>query len=326
MGRVGSNEFKKDSHYEELITGASLAVKTKMDAIINWYEANNWEDALKLAQEKCNESDIAFGRLAENRFKGKFVSENNALLAISKIAKLAPEQTEQFINEFYTQGTFSPELREIVTNAFSDEPEKKLIHVLRNVHVSWNISEHNKFQMWNDKKGIARNAEHQFDDLLLMQFGEDGATADKLFVDSILTDLGITIDDEKLKEAFINQQKKFLGEIISKYGQNKTPHQALVAYLQSGQYIAGCEKRAGHKLTTYATAIKNDPSRADYSEEWAKLEEIRIADLTHNDSKIAESMAQLMEQQIKANGIDMNSIGANSVAFNDHLFDDDGSR
>lgn len=309
MGRVGTEGFEKDANYEGLVGKATLAEKTKMDAAINWYEANNWEDALKLAQEKCNKTEIEKGLFPENRFKGNFVSENNAMLAIARIANLSAEEKNQFISEFYTKSSFSQNIRDKIKEAFKDNPEEKLIKVLRNVHVSWDIDQSNKFQMWNDKKGKARNTEHQFDDLLLMQYGEDGATADKLFVDTILNDLQINIDENKLKECFINAQKNFLSEISKKYERDgKNFHEALVEYLQSGEYISICEKIAGEPLTTHATAIKEDPTRAKQSEKWNRLDEISIKELL-SDNTVAESMAELIENQIRENGIDIDTLG-----------------
>ena len=305
MGRVGTEGFEKNQRYYDLVANATLAEKTKMDAIINWYEADTWEDALVLARQKCDRTEIDKGLLVENRFKGNFVSENNAMMAIARIANLSQEETSQFMNEFYTKGTFSQNLRDKIAGAFKDEPEKKLIKVLRGVHASWNIDQSNKFQMWNARKGIARNSEHQFDDLLLMQYGEDGATADKLFCDTILTDLGIQIDETKLRNEFLSQQRAFLDNILENYGQegSKDIHQALITYLQSGEYITYCEKVAGHELTTTATAIKEDNSRAEHPEKWASLDQVRIADLIREDRKVAESMAMLIEAQVRANGI-----------------------
>ena len=49
MVRVGTVPFTKDKHYEEIVENKSLAIRTKMDAIINWNEAESWEAALSLA-------------------------------------------------------------------------------------------------------------------------------------------------------------------------------------------------------------------------------------------------------------------------------------
>ena len=323
MGRAGSEEFPKDKHYEEVVANATLAEKTKMDAIINWYEADNWEDALKLAKEKCNIAEITNGLLPGNRFKGKFVSENNGMYAIAKIAGLSSDEKNQLISEFYGKRSFSQNLRDKIVATFKDNPEEKLIKIIRNIHESWNIDQSDKFQMWNEKKGKARNCEHQFDDLLLMQFGEDGATADKVFVDTIFSELGIIIDENKLKDIFINQQKQFLDDIMKKYGdETKTPHQVLVTYLQSGKYLLDCGRIAGRPLTTHATAIKADPNRADDPEKWNALLKneipIEIEELT-TDNKIADSMAKLIEEQIRANGIDFDNL------LNPQISNDDNS-
>lgn len=318
MGRVGSAEFLKDDNYKSMVANATLAEKTKMDAIINWYEAETWEDALKLSKERCNKTDIEYGLRQENKFKGNFVSENNAMLAIAKIAELTPEESKQFINEFYTRNSFSEDLRNKISSAFKANPEEKLIMVLRRIHVSWDIDQSDKFQMWNNKKSKARNTEHQFDDLLLMQFGEDGATADKLFVDTILSDLGITIDENKLKDVFINEQKMYLNYIMEKYGEEtKDNHSALVKYLQNGEYLAKCEEIAGKELTTTATAIKEDKSRAEHSEKWEKLDTVSIRKLLAEDSIVADSMASLIEAQVRFNGIDFSILHGDRQSPND---------
>ena len=307
MGKVGSPGFEKDKKYYEIVENATLAEKTKMDSVINWGGANTWEDALVVAKGKCKETEIAYGLSPENRFSGRFVSENNAMIAIAKIADLSQDETNQFMNEFYTKGTFSQNLRDKISIAFSNNPEEKLIKILRAIHVSWDIDQSNKFQMWNTKNNIPRNTEHQFDDLLLMQYGEDGATADKVFVDVIFADLGITFDETKLRTIFINQQKEFIDNIMNEYGnESNNFHQSLVKYLKSGKYISYCEKVAGKELTTTASAIKEDPSRAEHPEKWVELENVRILDLLREDRTVAESMATLIEEQIRANGIELN--------------------
>ena len=127
-----------------------------MDAAINWWMANSWEEAKEVARGQCTQETIKQGQ--ENRFRGEFVSENNAMHTMAKIAGLSEEEQEKFFDEFYTQGSFSEELRAKISDAFKDNPEEKLIKVLRSVHVSWDIDQSNKFEMWNDKKGIARNS------------------------------------------------------------------------------------------------------------------------------------------------------------------------
>ena len=347
MGRVGSNEFKKDVHYEDLTKDVSLAVKTKMDAIINWNEidtkkeADPWKAALKKAMEKCEGINIDDELLPENRFSGKYVSEKNALLAIAKIAKLTTKETKdvkdemdetsQFMREFFSQGSFSQNIKDKIALAFKDNPEEKLIEILREIHVSWIISNPNKFQMWNDKKGKPRDTEYQFDDLLLMKFDEDGALADKIFVDTILKSLGIKIDEKKLEEVFMKKQKEKVDYIIEKYGdESKDFHKALVAYLQDGEYLSHCEQLASKPLETTATAIKeiekrvtsakkknnfkiedsersvvsNVPTknpRSAHPEKWIGLDKIPIRSLIKEDDIVANSMASKIEEQIEAN-------------------------
>ncbi len=114
----------------------------------------------------------------------------------------------QLQSEIYSNSTLSPELATRIQSAFKIKgTAASTLEVLGTIHDNWVKSNGNKFDDPKRSKKL-----YQFTDLRLMSFGEDGATADLLFLQPILEGAGIEIDLDKLEAEFEAEKSEYMLE------------------------------------------------------------------------------------------------------------------
>ena len=151
-----------------------------------------------------------------------------------------------------------------------------------------------------------------------MDYEKDGVTADKIFIDPILEDLGIEVSDDDLKMAFMEEKEKFFDVILEQY-EGKTPYEALVAYIQSGKYLEECaEMNDGQPLETEARALEQLKSLPKLQDEINNIErgkngKFKIADLV-GVRTIAEVMANKSRGAIEAYAAQKEELSQNDDA------------
>ena len=349
MATEGNIKLTKDAKYWDLVKREhiTLAMQTKMDAVVSWIGANSWEEALNIVRNRINWQNITIpqGIFDPRRFSEPFYPENEALNAIASMAEILPDKRDDFrarlFHQFYNETAFSDDIVRKISFVFENNPEQKIVNILKRIHISWIITQADKFEMYDEKNNKARNKEYQFDNLLLMQFGGDGASADKVFTNAIIDSINrrrreskkkqILIPDEKLRREFISQQKDYIRRIMLDFGEKgKIPfEEALRRYLQSGGFITLCGKIARFPeeeekapITTTATAIKIDPSRSDDQGKWRSQDRIPIKKLLREDKKVVFNMSNQILAQLARNGINLETL---TSEFNgEHTPADDG--
>ena len=138
------------------------------DALINWNG---------LTEEEAREKVQEFGTAENARDNVTYGSEIAAIEGIAKVVELSEEEKEALTEAIYTQSAVPEEIAEKMRGKFSFN-KSAVISVLSDIHDNWVRDNGNKFD--------GRMKNYQFVDLRLMPFGNDGATADLLFVKPIL--------------------------------------------------------------------------------------------------------------------------------------------
>lgn len=162
------------------------------DALMNWNELTE-EEAERKVQE--------LGTAENARDNVTYGSEIAAIDGIAKVVELSDEEKEKLTEAIYTQGAVPEEIAEKMREKFSFN-KGAVISVLSDIHDNWVRDNGNKFD--------GRMKNYQFVDLRLMPFGNDGATADLLFVKPILEAAGIEINMVELEGSFEMEQRDLL--------------------------------------------------------------------------------------------------------------------
>lgn len=231
-------EFLKSRESREIIADLTIAERVKYATAFQWArEKPTPEEARDKAKQKCSEEAISKRHEEGNT---SFESELASISAIQEIAGLTAEEAEQLDEDIFTnrhesveeiiesfRGFFSYgeaedhaytmrdddrtlisyDLRNKILTAFTEKrTEDAIIEALCSIHNNWMRNHGNNFQ----KTG--RDKDYQFVDLRLMSFGDDGATADLIFLRPILESCGIEIDMDKLEQRFNDMQVEFLEE------------------------------------------------------------------------------------------------------------------
>lgn len=198
-------EFLNTRESREIIADLTIAERVKYATAFQWArEKPTPEEARDKAKQKCSEEAISKRHEEGNT---SFESELASISAIQEIAGLTDGEAEQLDNEVFTGYSVSDDIRETVKTAFKDRGvEDSVIEALCSIHDNWMRNHGNNFQ----KPG--RDKDYQFVDLRLMPFGDDGATADLIFLRPILEACKIEIDMDKLEQRFNEMQVEFLEE------------------------------------------------------------------------------------------------------------------
>lgn len=192
--------------------------KITIGAIKSWGEEDkegNWyRPTQEQAEEMVSEGGIYYGADAATN-KKTYGSEKAAIKGIVKLIgdlegiseeeKLKLE--EEIKEETYTKSKFSSKLTSRIRKAMEVKGiETSIVEVLSTIHDNWIKENGNKFDAPGREKKL-----YQFSDLRTMTYGDDGATADLLFLQPILEGAGIEVDVEgRLKDEFEKQQKEYL--------------------------------------------------------------------------------------------------------------------
>ncbi|MBR3162902.1 MAG: hypothetical protein IKF17_02220 [Clostridia bacterium] len=234
-------EFLNTRESREIIKDLTIAERVKFATAFQWArEKPTPEEARDKAKQKCSEEAISKRHEEGNT---SFESELASISAIQEIAGLTNEEAEQLDNDVFTGYSVSDDIRETVNTAFKDRGvEDAIIEALCSIHDNWMRNHGNNFQ----KPG--RDKDYQFVDLRLMPFGDDGATADLIFLRPILESCGIEIDMERLEQRFNEMQEEFmktngitsaetLHEYLSKGADNNQVLEGLIAGDENGKTI-----------------------------------------------------------------------------------------
>ena len=200
-------EFLNTRESREIIADLTIAERIKYATAFQWArEKPTPEEAKDKAKQKCSEEAISKRHEEGNT---SFESELAAISAIQEITGLTAEEAEQLDEDIFTNRheSVAGDLRDKILTAFREKgTEDAIIEALCSIHNNWMKNHGNNFQ----KPG--RDKDYQFVDLRLMSFGDDGATADLIFLRPILESCGIEIDMDKLEQRFNEMQVEFLEE------------------------------------------------------------------------------------------------------------------
>lgn len=161
------------------------------DALMNWNE---------LTEEEAERKVQDLGTVENARDNVTYGSEIAAIEGIAKVVELSDEEKETLTEAIYTQDSVPEKIAEKMREKLS--VSKSVIGVLSYIHDNWVRDNGNKFD--------GRMKNYQFVDLRLMPFGNDGATADLLFVKPILEAAGIEINMDELEGSFEMEQRELL--------------------------------------------------------------------------------------------------------------------
>ena len=219
-------EFLNTEESKKIMEGLTVAERIKYATAFQWAGVKPTpEEAAVKAKQKCSGEDIS-KRHDEGNYS--FESELAAIDAMKEISGLTDEETERLDENIFSASFIDGDLQEKIVMAFHEKgTEDAIIDALCSIHSNWMRNHGNNFQ----KSG--RDKDYQFVDLRLMSFGDDGATADLIFLRPILeacknNDLGIEINMEKLEQRFHERQVEFLRE------NNITSKDKLCEYLAKG--------------------------------------------------------------------------------------------
>ena len=295
-------EFLNSRESREIIADLTIAERVKYATAFQWArEKPTPEEARDKAKQKCSEEAISKRHEEGNT---SFESELASISAIQEIAGLTDEEAEQLDEDIFTNRNYtieelmetyrgfysygeaedlayserardpflvSRDLQKKINTAFMQHgKEDAVIEALCSIHNNWMRNHGNNFQ----KPG--RDKDYQFVDLRLMPFGDDGATADLIFLRPILEACGIEIDMDKLEQRFNEMQAEFLEEkgldtpeavrdYLAKGSESNEVLEELVAGDGTGKTIDEI-LRSNPEVVNHMTeqVMKNLPNRAKF--------------------------------------------------------------
>lgn len=192
--------------------------KITIGAIQSWGENDSngqwYRPTLKQAEEMVSEGGVYHGAAAatsKKTYGSEIAAINGLVKLIGDTEGISEEEkvklAEQIKEEIYTKSTISEDIAIRIRKAMKVKGvEASIVDVLRTIHDNWVKENGNKFDAPDRQKKL-----YQFGDLITMTYGDDGATADLLFLQPILEGAGIEVDVEgKLKAEFERQQREYL--------------------------------------------------------------------------------------------------------------------
>ncbi len=209
-------------------------------------------------------------------------SEIKAINAIAQIAHLSQEETNDLINEVYTNKNISKELSEKINNSINGENKyKNILKIVSYIHDEWVKNNSNNF--------LSRPKDYQFVDYRLLPYKE--ILSDFLFLQPILEASGISIEDDKLREEFLNIQNGYL--IDEKILSHKVLVERLMLASQFYPSLQGLTTKVNDKDVLIDDLLKNE----DIAEKMAKQIE----------EQIGKQFDEQNEEQIRHQRTDMHT-------------------
>lgn len=198
-------EFLASEESKEILKDLTIAERVKYATAFQWAgEKPTPEEAKNKAKQKCSEEAISRRHEDGNN---SFESELAAISAIKDIAYLKEDEEIRLDDEVFTSQSLSDDLKETIKTVFQERgTEDAIIDALCSIHNNWMRNHGDNFQK------VGRDKDYQFVDLRLMPFGDDGATADLIFLRPILEECGIEINMERLEQRFNEMQEEFIRE------------------------------------------------------------------------------------------------------------------
>ena len=297
-------EFLNSEESKKIMENLTIVERVKFATAFQWAgkEKPTPKQAEIKAKSKCTEEDVKNRNEEGNT---RFESELASVEAIKKLVGLTDEEAQLLEEQIFTQTHVSEDLAQKIKNAIEDKgTEESIVEILGHVHNNWMRNHGDNFQ----KEG--RDKDYQFVDLRLMSFGDDGATADLLFLRPILEACEIKIDMEKLEQKFNEQQVEFLRE------NGITSKEQLINYLTKGsaenETLKGIVAGDGTGRTIYEI-LAESPEVVNHMAEQVmqkipvKLEEHDLAQIAEvAEGTSLEAYNNVVEETKCAEGRDIN--------------------
>ena len=169
--------------------------KVAKEALINWNGLSEEEATVKIMTESVPELDSQVGALP---------SVGSAILGITKELGLSMREAL----EFFEASVFGPEdaeIFEVVRKKAQDFSKEQILEVLAIIHNGW--VEKNSDEKTINKK-IARKQLRQYAPIELIGWNE--VKSDLLFLRPVLEVIGVSIDEETLKETYHTRVSKYM--------------------------------------------------------------------------------------------------------------------